>query len=65
MVAPLMTLSEVAKVLRVSERTVRQYARERVIGSVRIGKLYRFTAAQVEEFQRRASTSPLRSLRAA
>lgn len=65
MAPALLTPAEVAERLRLSERGVRQLAYERKLGCVRIGKLYRFTEQQVEQFIRSREQTTLRLSRAA
>lgn len=46
----LMTVPEVAALLRVNEDTVRRYVRAKELHGVRVGKGYRIPRASVEQF---------------
>lgn len=52
---------ELAAALRLSERTVRQYTRDGVIPSIRVGDTYRYDLAQVQE--KLTSSAPVRRRR--
>jgi excisionase family DNA binding protein len=46
---PLLTVPEVAAILRVTDRTVRRWANEGRIERIKLGGVARFTASSIEE----------------
>lgn len=54
---PLLTLKQVAKMLGLSERTVRRLISSRKLTAVRAGRRYRFRREDVSEFIRSSLTN--------
>lgn len=58
---PLLTIAEVAKILRFSQRTVRRLIQSGRLSAVKLGRCYRFTRHDVTEFVRSSlTTNPAR-----
>jgi excisionase family DNA binding protein len=53
-IAPLLTLSEAAEVLRLSDRTMREYVRRGELRGKIIGKRWRFKRANLDAFYENA-----------
>jgi excisionase family DNA binding protein len=54
---PLLTLVEVSKILRCSERTIRRFILSGKLTAVQTGRCYRFRRQDLAEFVRRSLTS--------
>ena len=57
---PLLTIAEVAKILRCSQRTIRRLIQSGRLRAVQAGRMYRFRGRDIAEFvQRSLTTQPV------
>lgn len=54
---PLLTIAEVARVFRCSQRTIRRLIKSGRLRAVQTGRCYRFRREDVSEFMRRSLTT--------
>jgi excisionase family DNA binding protein len=54
----MLTVEEVAKLLRVGEKTVRRWINRGELRAIDVGREYRITRSSYEDFKRRRETGP-------